>query len=131
MKSIILKNIISILAILLLVIIPVLSQADVMPSGNPPNPDVGVIKIKNPFRGADNIYELIYAIIDRLILPVGGVIAVLMIMWAGFLYVTARGNTSQIDTAHRALLYAAIGAAVLLGAKVISEVIKGTVDQFR
>ena len=54
-----------------------------------------------------------------------------MIMYAGFLYVTARGNSSKIEKAHNALLWAVIGAAILLGAWVISQAISSTIDQLR
>ena len=49
-------------------------------------------------------------------------------MYAGFLYTTARGNVSQIEQAHAALLWALIGGVVVLGAKVIVEVVQGTVE---
>jgi hypothetical protein len=54
-----------------------------------------------------------------------------MIMYAGFKYVTARGDSTKIKEATTALTYAAIGAAVLLGAWVISQAIQGTINQFR
>ena len=65
------------------------------------------------------------------ILPIGGVIAVLMIMYAGFLFVTAGGEPAKITKAKDALLYAAIGAAILLGAWVISEAIGGTIKELK
>lgn len=72
------------------------------------------IQIPNPF-AADNIYELIEKIVNDILMPVGGVIAALMVMYAGFLFVTARGNEAQITKAKQALLWAVIGAAILLG----------------
>lgn len=56
---------------------------------------------------------------------------VFMIIYAGFMYVTARGNPSQVSKAHNALLYAVVGGVLILGSWVILEVIQGTVDAFR
>ncbi len=89
------------------------------------------IKIKNPFSGGNDLYSFIKTIINEILIPIGGVVAVLMIMYAGFMYVTARGNPAQISKAHDALLYGAIGAAILLGAWVIAGAIEGTVNELK
>lgn len=89
------------------------------------------IKIDNPFKGGDNLMGFIETVIKEILMPIGGVIAVLVIMYAGFLYVTARGDTGKIKTAHDTLLYGVIGAAILLGAWVIAGAIGGTIDQLR
>jgi len=62
---------------------------------------------------------------------VGTAVAVVMIIYAGFLYVTAGGNETQIKKAHDALLWAVIGAAILLGAYIISQAIQGTISQLQ
>ena len=114
------KNILSCFTLVLIVMIfvtPLLLQAQ-------------EIKIINPFK-QNSIQGLIEVIVNDILMPVGGVIAVLMIMYAGFLYVTARGNSSKIEKAHQALLWAVIGAAILLGALVISEAISKTIGQLK
>lgn len=90
-----------------------------------------MIEIKNPFKGGSSIPALIETIVRQILMPIGGVIAVLMIMYAGFLYVTAAGDPGQIKKAHDALLYAVIGAAILLGAFAISTAIQGTINELR
>ena len=55
-------------------------------------------------------------------------IIVFFIIYAGFLYVTARGNQETISRAHRALTYAVIGGLLILGANVLIQVIQGTVS---
>lgn len=87
------------------------------------------VSITNPLK-ADNITELFEAIIDILLVFAIPLI-VFFIIYAGFLYVTARGNESTISKAHMALLYALIGGVLILGAKVLIEVIGGTVDALR
>lgn len=124
--------------IILFLIIPVFAQ--VIPvfaqDQNPPPDDTGnnpspiTVTIVNPFRER-TIQGLINVIVNDILMPVGGVIAVIMIMYAGFLYVTARGSEAQIKKAHNALLYAVIGAAILLGAWAISQAIQATITQLR
>jgi hypothetical protein len=53
----------------------------------------------------------------------------LYIIYAGFTFVTAQGNPGEIQKAKQRLLWALIGAAILLGAAGIAEVVKTTVNQ--
>lgn len=91
------------------------------------------ITIGNPFKctaGSNcTLVGLLEAIINKILLPIGGLVAAVMIIYAGFLYVTAGGNETQIKKAHDALLSAVIGAAILLGAWVISNAIAATIRQ--
>lgn len=113
----------------------VLAQEAPRPDPNAPRPGPTQkvsyqIKIENPFK-SNSIEGLLKAIVNDILIPIGSVVATIMVIYAGFLFVTARGNSTQIDKAKSALLYAVIGAAILLGAWVISEAISGTVDQLR
>jgi len=94
-----------------------------------PAPESKIIGIPNPI-AADNITELFMAIIDILLVFAVPLIA-FFIIYAGFSYVTARGNAEKITQAHMALLYALIGGVLILGANVLITVIGGTVDGFR
>lgn len=88
------------------------------------------ISFPNPLaNGEDNLYEFIRLVINNVVMPIGGVIAVFYIILAGFKFVTAQGDTKQIEQARAALLYAAIGTAILLGAWVISLAIESTINQ--
>jgi hypothetical protein len=86
------------------------------------------IELNNPLQ-ADSIADLVATILD-FVLQLGAIAATLAIIYAGFMYVTAQGDTSKITTAHRTFLYAVIGAAIILGSKVILEVIRNTVNAF-
>ncbi|OHA87307.1 MAG: hypothetical protein A3A90_01365 [Candidatus Zambryskibacteria bacterium RIFCSPLOWO2_01_FULL_35_19] len=88
------------------------------------------IEIKNPFK-ENTIEGLITTIIKDILIPIGSVVAVVMVMYAGFLFVTARGDAAQITKAKDALLWAVIGAAILLGAWIISQAIGKTISQLR
>lgn len=54
-----------------------------------------------------------------------GIIAVLIIVIAGFLYVTADGDSSQIKRAKDAILGAAVGLIVIIMAFVITQFVVG------
>lgn len=87
--------------------------------------------IENPLNPElSDIPAFINAIIT-IVLFVGVPIVTLAIIYAGFLFVQANGNSEKLGTAKKALLYSVIGAALLLGAFVLSEAIQGTVDQLK
>ena len=77
------------------------------------------IKAKTIAEFADNILGIV--------IQVGIPVAVIMIVYTGFLFVTAGGNSEKLDTAKKAFLWTVIGAGVLLGAKAISFAIQGTI----
>ncbi|MDO8569180.1 MAG: hypothetical protein Q7R89_00080 [bacterium] len=92
------------------------------------------IKLPNPFNcGVANctLFTLLEKVINNILLPIGGILAVLAFIYSGFLYVTAQGNEAKLKTAHSALLYTAIGTAVLLGSWVIAKVIENTINQLK
>lgn len=91
--------------------------------------DLPIITLKNPFRLDGDLFTLIKTIINEIILPLGGMLAVLAFIYSGFLYVTAQGNDTKIQKAHTALLYTAIGTAILLGAWAIANAIEATIRQ--
>ncbi len=87
------------------------------------------IEFPNPVRSASNLYEFIALVLNNVVMPLGGVVAVLYIILAGFHFVTARGNETELAKARGALLGAAIGTAIILGAWAISQAIQATVNQ--
>jgi len=64
----------------------------------------------------DNIIDFIFKIAIPLV-P-------LMIIYAGFLFVTAAGNISQIDRAQKIMIWTVVGLAILLLSKGILVIIK-------
>ena len=90
------------------------------------------INIPNPFgHGINSLFDLLQTVVNNIILPIGGVLAVLAFIYSGFLYVTAQGNETKLKTAHTALLYTAIGTAVLLGSWTLANVIENTIDKLK
>lgn len=76
------------------------------------------------------VEEVIVALLNIFII-VATPIIVLFIIYAGFLYVTAGGNTQQVQKATTALTYAIIGGIMVLGAVVISGIIADIVSAFK
>lgn len=98
--------------------------------GNPPAGPNYRIEIPNPLRGgANDIPTLLASIINNVVLPIGSVVVVVMIIYSGFLFVTAQGSETRLATAKKSILYAVIGAAILLGATLMARAIQGTITQ--
>ena len=86
------------------------------------------IELKNPFSGGNSLFGLLEKVVNEILLPIGGILAVLAFIYSGFLFVTAQGNETKLKTAKTALLYTAIGTALLLGAWVFAKAICGTIE---
>lgn len=57
----------------------------------------------------------------------GGVVAVIVLIIAGFLYVTSTGDAGKVKTAKNAILYAVIGIVFVLMAAAITAFVRGRV----
>lgn len=103
-----------------------------LPTGSvfadPPQPPGGA-GIPNPLNGIDSLYDLVQSIITNIVVPIGSIVIVLMIIFAGFQFVTAQGNETKIGDAKKTFFFAVIGAAILLGSWAIAQIIKNTVEQ--
>ncbi len=87
-----------------------------------------VTEFPNPLgNNINSIPKFVEVVIDKVVLPFGSVIVVLMIIWAGFLFVTAQGNDTKLSKAKNAFMYSVIGTVILLGSWVIASTIKETV----
>lgn len=86
------------------------------------------VELENPL-AIGSIQDLLVAILNIVMILMIPVI-VFFIIYAGFLYVTARGNAEQVKQATRALTYAVVGGILVVGAFAIAEIIKATVQSF-
>lgn len=77
--------------------------------------------------GQDPLTLLVVGILE-IIIVLAIPIIVLFIIYAGFLYVTARGNSQQVEQATRAFTYAVIGAILVIGAVAIAGILQGVVS---
>lgn len=82
-------------------------------------------KIENPL-AAGSVNELVAKLLD-VVIKIGSLLAVVFIIYSGFLFVTAGGSTEKIESAKKVFLYCMIGTAIILGSKVIQVLIENTV----
>jgi hypothetical protein len=75
------------------------------------------------------IPELLGAVVNVFIV-ISTPIVVFYLIYAGFMYVTARGDPEQIKQASTALMYGVIGGVVIIGSIAILQIITGTVEKF-
>lgn len=113
------------IVVLMLLITPLISFAQDI-DGDPIDPKSKSVKIYNPLGKEITIPGLIQDILEKAIKIFIPVIA-LAIIYSGFLFVSAMGNTEKLKKAKDALLYTLIGAAILLGSWAIAKLIADTV----
>jgi len=87
--------------------------------------DPGLGKICNPI-SATSITELIRTILEGVV-KIGIPVIALAIIYCGFLFVQARGKPGEIERARNSLEYTLLGAAIILGAWAIAQLITETV----
>jgi hypothetical protein len=63
----------------------------------------------------------------QFVITIGAIVVTLMVVWVGYKFVVAQGNSEKISEARNMLLWTVIGALVLLGAQAISLGIQATV----
>src|SRR5690349_2607734 len=104
-------------------LLPILVMAD-----TPTDPCDG--GLCNPLGNTTDLGDLIIKIVEG-IAQVGYYLVVLFVIYSGFKFVTARGDVKKLGEAKQTFMFTVIGAAILLGATLLAEVISGTVDQLR
>lgn len=86
--------------------------------------------ICNPLGATNDLGALILKIVEG-IAQVGYYVVVLFVIYSGFKFVKARGNDKELADAKQTFLYTVIGAAILLGATLLANVISGTVEELK
>jgi len=92
-------------------------------TGQPCDPTAGKIC---PVIGVATLNDFIKIILEGAI-KIGIPIIALAIIYCGFLFVKARGNPEAIQKAKDSLMYTLIGAAILLGAWGIAQLVSNTI----
>lgn len=98
------------------------------PPAKPASGDNGIFTLKNPLK-VDSIGELIQSFIQIFTYLVI-MFAVLMFIWIGFQYVVnaSQGNAKKIEELHRQLLWLIAGVAIVIGARVLIQVVINTLS---
>ena len=76
----------------------------------------------NPNFSFEKFTAVIYATID-LILDLTGGIAVIMILYSAFLYVTTFGEESKAENAKKTLTWSIVGVFIIVAAKIIVTIL--------
>lgn len=118
------KNLWAVLFIMMFSVLPAFSFAQ--PTVVEVTPTVPITPIDNPL-GETKTVEAVMKQLLVGVIKIGIPIVALAIIYSGFLFVKAQGNPEELTKAKEALLYSLIGAAILLGAWAITEVVFETV----
>lgn len=86
------------------------------------------ISFPNPIKQT-SLEALIKAILD-VVVQFGAIVAVFFLIYSGYKFIEARGNPGKIEAAQKTFFWTIVGGLIVLGAFVISEVIKNTVEGF-
>ena len=114
-----------------LLVAPLLVQATGHDVGSTPGSDTGSTPggLNNPLEFG-SINEFFVAFLD-VIVQVAFPLVVIAVVYTGFLFVTAQGDVTKLETAKKAFLWTVVGALIVLGAAAISELVCGTVEEIR
>lgn len=85
----------------------------------------------NPLGEGTTLPSFLLSILGIVTDIIGPVVVILMLVYVGFLFVTAQGNSTKISAAREMLLWTVVGALILLGAKVIALGIQATVNALK
>ena len=129
----ILPFVLSLALLLALVAVPTLVAHAVDPTGTGGQGGTGTggqtPGLQNPLKGVDSLADFFYQIANFVYSLSYAVIAIFLI-WAGFKFVVAQGNEEKLKDAKKTLYYTLIGAAILIGANVLTEVVRTVINQF-
>ncbi len=83
--------------------------------------------IENPLGSNNNTLQQVVLSFVQVFLKFMGIILFCYFVYAGFMFVSARGNPEKIEKARSAFLNSVIGAFLILGATGITIIIQGTI----
>lgn len=84
--------------------------------------------LKNPLK-INSFGELIQAVIN-IVQIIAAPFLLFFVIYSGYLFTTARGNPEVLQRAKQSLLYAIIGAVIVIGAEAIAIIIAETARSF-
>lgn len=82
----------------------------------------------NPLKDGLNTFSGFVEALLGAVVYIAFPIAVLFMVYSGFLFLFAQGNKDELATAKRNFLWTVIGVTLLLGAFALATLIKGTIE---
>lgn len=122
------SNVLLAILVLLVIMMPVVTYAQ---SSNDSN---GTVKLQNPLKNIDSVGSLVQKFVE-IFSYIVILFAVLALIWVGLQFILARGDSTKMKELKEWLFWIVVGVAVVIGARIIIEVIintlsaTGTVDQ--
>jgi hypothetical protein len=87
----------------------------------------GTVALQSPLNSSISTIPGFLAFALKALVKIALPIISVFIVYSGFLFVTAQGNSEKISTARMNFLYVIIGSILILGAWVLATIIGGTV----
>ncbi|MEK9183503.1 MAG: TrbC/VirB2 family protein [Patescibacteria group bacterium] len=81
--------------------------------------------LENPIKA--DTFKALAETVTNVMIAIGIPVAAIFIIYAGFLFVSARGNEEQIKTAKTTFYWTILGVALLVGAKIIAAALQTTI----
>ena len=91
-----------------------------------PNPS-GSQGLENPLK-VSTLAAFVQKVLE-IVTTIGVPIVAIFIIYSGFLFVKARGNPEELETAKKTFLWTVVGAAILLASWILAKAICVTVVQ--
>lgn len=89
----------------------------------------GTATLENPLR-FDTLYEFLIELLN-VVIAIAFPALVLFFVWIGFKFISAQGNAEELKKVRGLFLWAVVGALLVLGARVLAEAIRATVQELR
>lgn len=94
-------------------------------------PAASKVTIDNPLGSNNMQVKDVLAKIMEIVALIGGIVVAFFIIYSGFKFVMAKGNPGEIEKAKDMFYATVIGAAILLGAGIIAQIVVTTVNTIK
>ncbi len=88
------------------------------------------VTLNNPTPAGGNTFQDFIYLLVQITQMIGVPLLVVCLIYAGFLMVTASGNEEQLKKSKLWFIWTVVGATIILGARVLADLIKGTASAF-
>ena len=100
-------------------------------SNNSNGGNTAPVTLQNPLNSQYSTIPLIVGALLNIIVQIALVLCGLYIIYAGFLYVRAQGNSEKLSDANKTMLHAVIGTAIVLSSDVILTVLQNFINSIK
>jgi hypothetical protein len=91
-----------------------------------PRVDAAVVTFSSPTPKVGTLYLFVVEVL-KIVIKIGVPVVAIMLIWSGYLFVSAQGDPTQLKKAKDSFVWGVVGAAILLCAVLIATIIKNTI----